>query len=88
VSAPATDNLTDDDHFRAPVELQHRFAELGADGSVPVAAYCGSGVTAAHVVLALELAGLPGAAVYVGSWSDWITDSARPVAGPDDHGAD
>jgi thiosulfate/3-mercaptopyruvate sulfurtransferase len=79
VSAPTAQNVNADGTFRAPADLAARFTALGATGDRPVAAYCGSGVTAAHEVLALTLAGLP-AALYVGSWSNWITDPARPVA--------
>jgi thiosulfate/3-mercaptopyruvate sulfurtransferase len=79
VSAPTAENVNPDGTFRPAADLAARFAALGATGDRPVAAYCGSGVTAAHEVLALTLAGLP-AALYVGSWSNWITDPARPVA--------
>lgn len=79
VSAPAADNATRDGSFLAPAELRERFASLGVTAGVPAAAYCGSGVTAAAEVLALEVAGIP-AALYVGSWSNWVTDPARPVA--------
>jgi len=91
VSAPTLGNVTGDGRFLPPGELRRRFAALGVpvgsgaatEASAAVGAYCGSGVTAAHEVLALELAGVP-AALYVGSWSGWITDPARPVAtGPD-----
>ena len=55
-----------------------RTSELaGAD----VVAYCGSGVSAAHLILALEVAGLPGVRLYPGSWSEWSADPDRPVAG-------
>lgn len=79
VSAPTTDNVDDHGRFRPTAELRDRFAGLGVRAGAPVAAYCGSGVTAAHEVLALHLAGVT-AALYVGSWSEWITDPARPVA--------
>ena len=79
VSAPTAENVNPDGTFRSPSDLAARFTALGANGDRPVAAYCGSGVTAAHEVLALTLAGIP-AALYVGSWSNWITDPARPIA--------
>jgi thiosulfate/3-mercaptopyruvate sulfurtransferase len=78
-SAPATDDLAPDGRLRPPAELRARFQELGVRDGVPLGAYCGSGVVASHLVLALELAGYP-AALYAGSWSEWITDPARPVA--------
>lgn len=79
VSAPTAQNVAADGTFRSPAQLASRFAALGAAPASPVGAYCGSGVTAAHEVLALTLAGIP-AALYAGSWSDWITDPSRPVA--------
>jgi thiosulfate/3-mercaptopyruvate sulfurtransferase len=79
VSAPTAGNVNPDGTFRSPADLAARFTALGANSDRPVAAYCGSGVTAAHEVLALTLAGIP-AALYVGSWSNWITDPARPIA--------
>jgi thiosulfate/3-mercaptopyruvate sulfurtransferase len=85
VSAPTVGNVNPDGTFSDAAELAARFAALGAvpgvgtPGGAPVGAYCGSGVTAAHEVLALTLAGIP-AALYVGSWSNWIADPARPVA--------
>jgi thiosulfate/3-mercaptopyruvate sulfurtransferase len=93
LSAPTAVNVTAAGHFLPAAELRARFGALGVEfdadtgepASVParsgpaVGAYCGSGVTAAHEVLALELAGCP-AALYVGSWSGWIADPGRPVA--------
>ena len=76
---PTTDNVGTDGRFLNAEALGAAFARLGVEGAKPVAAYCGSGVTAAHEVLALELAGYS-AALYPGSWSEWITDPARPVA--------
>jgi thiosulfate/3-mercaptopyruvate sulfurtransferase len=78
-NAPAAGNLAGDGRFLSADTLRERFAALGVGPGVEVGAYCGSGVTAAQLVLALELAGYP-AALYAGSWSDWITDRTRPVA--------
>ena len=83
VSAPTTANVSADGRFLPAAGLRARFATLGAAGAGMVGVYCGSGVTAAHEVLALELAGIP-ATLYVGSWSNWIADPARPVVtGPE-----
>ncbi len=83
VSAPATASLGPGGRFLPPGRLRARFARLAAQAGVPPAAgvgvYCGSGVTAAHEVLALALAG-QSAALYAGSWSHWITDPGHPVA--------
>ncbi len=80
LSAPTAENVTADGTFRAVADLRARFAALGLDGDGREAGvYCGSGVTAAHELLALALAGIP-AALYVGSWSGWVADPARPVA--------
>lgn len=81
LSAPTTDNVGPDDRFLPAEVLRTRFASLGANGvnGREIGVYCGSGVTAAHQVLALELAGIR-AALYAGSWSDWITNPSRPVA--------
>jgi len=81
LSAPTTDNLAPDGRFRSPAELRARFAALGADGSRPVAAYCGSGVTAAHEVAALAIAGVD-AALYPGSWSQWSNLDLPVATGP------
>jgi thiosulfate/3-mercaptopyruvate sulfurtransferase len=80
VNIPTGEHLGADGRLRAADELRARFAEVGVDEGVRVGAYCGSGVTAAHTVLALNLAGRSDAGLYVGSWSHWITDPARPVA--------
>jgi thiosulfate/3-mercaptopyruvate sulfurtransferase len=83
-SRPTTDNLGPERRFREPDVLAERFTALGIGPTTRVGAYCGSGVTAAHQVLALELVGIS-AALYPGSWSEWSADPTRPVQ-TGDHG--
>lgn len=83
VSAPTTENTGPDGRFLPSEQLADRFRSLGAGDGTEVGVYCGSGVSGAHEVLALAVAGIP-AVLYPGSWSEWSADPSRPVAtGPD-----
>jgi thiosulfate/3-mercaptopyruvate sulfurtransferase len=81
VNHPFTTNLAPDGRFLPADELRTRWlSSLGGAAPADAILMCGSGVTACHNLLAMELAGLPGARLYAGSWSEWIRDPARPVA--------
>jgi thiosulfate/3-mercaptopyruvate sulfurtransferase len=82
LSAPFTENLDRDGRFKPSAELRARFAALGADTERGAVAYCGSGVNACHHLLAMEVAGLRGARLYEGSWSDWSHHDAPVATGP------
>ncbi len=85
VNRPYTENLMPDGRFKSAEALRAEFdALLGGRDVRRLVHHCGSGVTACHNLLAMEIAGLPGAALYPGSWSEWCADPARPVAaGPE-----
>lgn len=90
VNLPTTGNLDDDGRLLPQEDLAERFAAVtaGVDEEAPVAVYCGSGVTAAHQVMAMAAAGLHGVALFPGSWSAWCNDPHRPVAtGPEPAGS-
>jgi thiosulfate/3-mercaptopyruvate sulfurtransferase len=78
VNVPAAELVDADGRLLAPSALREVFERAGV--RAPVGAYCGSGVTAAQTMLALRLAGYDDAALYVGSWSNWVADPSRPVA--------
>lgn len=79
VSAPTGENLAEDGTFLPADKLRERFAGLGVQAGDEVAVYCGSGVTAAHTIAALRIAGID-ATLYPGSWSQWSNHPDRPVA--------
>lgn len=80
-SVPALDSVQTDGRFLPADDLAMRFTALGVRPESEVVTYCGSGVQATHLALALEVSGIHSqSAVYIGSWSDWITDPDRPVA--------
>ncbi|MDZ7853326.1 MAG: sulfurtransferase [Halomonas sp.] len=75
VCRPSADNLAGDGHFKSAEELASELPEAES-----LIAYCGSGVTACHTILAYAVAGRPLPRLYPGSWSEWIRDPSRPVA--------
>lgn len=78
---PLTRNVATDGRFRDPDELAALYREvIGDRPPANVAVMCGSGVTACHALLAMQRAGMPGASLYAGSWSEWIRDPGAPVA--------
>ena len=81
VSAPFAENLQPDGRFKSPTDLRARYEKLGAGNGAVF--YCGSGVNATHHVLAMELAGLPNARLYAGSWSDWSNRDLPVATGPE-----
>ncbi len=83
LNLPYPENLRPDGRFKAPALLREQYLAF-LDGTPPerLAVHCGSGVTACHTLLALEAAGLPGAALFVGSWSEWCRSGRPLAAGP------
>ncbi|NMM24810.1 MAG: sulfurtransferase [Phycicoccus sp.] len=81
ISAPALDTVDPSGRFLSADQLAARFQHLGHAATRTVGTYCGSGVQATHLALALSIAGVTNHTdVYIGSWSDWITDPDRPIA--------
>jgi thiosulfate/3-mercaptopyruvate sulfurtransferase len=81
INYPLSRNLHDDGTWRSATELARCWQEILAGRPVaPLIAMCGSGVTACHLVLSAQIAGLAEPRVYIGSWSEWIRDPARPIA--------
>jgi thiosulfate/3-mercaptopyruvate sulfurtransferase len=81
LNRPNSQNLEADGRFKAPAQLRAEFeAVLAGRPPQEVVHQCGSGITASHNLLAMEVAGLTGSRLYPGSWSEWCADPARPVA--------
>ncbi|MDQ6217532.1 sulfurtransferase, partial [Achromobacter insolitus] len=81
LNRPNGENLQPDGRFKPAEQLREEFASL-LDGRDPAAIVhqCGSGITACHNLLSMEIAGLSGSRLYPGSWSEWCSDPSRPVA--------
>ncbi|HET6905650.1 MAG TPA: sulfurtransferase [Rhodanobacteraceae bacterium] len=81
LNRPFGDNLDANGRFKSPARLREEFAAVAGDrGPTEVVHMCGSGVTAAHNLLAMEVAGLHGSRLFAPSWSGWVSDPQRAVA--------
>ncbi|MDA2979944.1 MAG: sulfurtransferase [Actinomycetota bacterium] len=78
INLPLADNLKNS-RFRSAQAIESRFSDAGVSSDTDVVVHCGSGVTACHVILAAEIAGLPRPRLYVGSWSEW-SSTERPIS--------
>ena len=86
ISHPLGKNLDKNGLFKSPEELKLEFNKLiGDNNPKDIISMCGSGITACHNIIAMEIAGIKGVRLYVGSWSEWITDSKRPIAKIEDN---
>lgn len=79
INIPSVDLVGEEDRFKSPRELREIFLAAGITDACKVGVYCGSGIQATHTIAALEIAGLEGARLYPGSWSQWSADYARPI---------
>ena len=80
INRPFQQNLDENGLFLSADELKEQFENLIEETDMPLVHLCGSGVTACHNKLAMEIAGLTGSKVYIGSWSEWIRNPERPIA--------
>jgi thiosulfate/3-mercaptopyruvate sulfurtransferase len=79
-NVPWRGNVDDEGRFLPPDALRARYESLGVRDAATTIVHCGSGVTTCHALFAMRLAGIGDACLFEGSWSDWVRDSARPVA--------
>lgn len=80
ICSPTSGNTNANGEFKSAEELREKFAPVLEAGQKEIVCYCGSGVSAAHNILAMRVAGLDEPSLYVGSWSEWVTDPTRPIA--------
>jgi len=79
-SMPFLENINENGRWKSPAELRARFEDIMVGRPEQTVVYCGSGVTACHNILALEVAGFHGVKLYPGSWSEWVASGENPIS--------